>query len=74
MVEHRALDDEELEERDRVESRKIQLPEYCCPPTFRMHNTGDADCPHEWDKTETDDYVTWRCSKCPARAGCEVFD
>ena len=53
---------------------KIELPEYCCPPTFRAHNTGDSSCAHDWVKTESNDYVTWRCSKCPARAGCEVLD
>jgi len=55
---------------------KITLPEYCCPPTFRLHNAGTEGCDHRWQKRESDTVVYWRCTVkgCGARASCEVYD
>lgn len=33
-----------------------------------MMYEGDPECDHDWEKVESDDYITWRCRKCPARA------
>lgn len=53
---------------------KIIIPDYCCPPTFRVFDEGDEKCDHEWEKHEDDDYVTWTCKKCTKKCGCEVYD
>jgi hypothetical protein len=52
---------------------KIIPPDYACLPTFKVFNEGDENCDHEWRKSESDDYITWRCTKCPKRCGCEVY-
>lgn len=55
-----------------AERMKIELPDYCCPPTFRLKRAGDETHDHQWDKIEHDDWVEWNCS-CGARATCEVY-
>ena len=50
------------------------MPDYGCVATFRVVNPGTPECEHDWAKTESTDYITWECTRCPAECGCEVLD
>jgi hypothetical protein len=50
-------------------------PEFYCLLTFDVHKEGDRNCLHEWKKTvDADDHGIWECSKCGAKAGCDLGD
>jgi len=50
-------------------------PDIYCLGTFGVHNRGNLECEHEWEKIRDEDtYAVWRCKKCSAEAGCDVWD
>jgi len=50
-------------------------PEIYCLLTFGLHEPGDPECEHDWKMIENEpEYAVWKCSKCDARAGCDVWD
>jgi len=70
--------------KQRVEERDLRLkylhqiapnPEIYCASTFGVHTAGDPACDHSWKKIKDEDtYAVWRCEKCAAEAGCDVWD
>lgn len=55
---------------------RIHLPEYACPPTFCLTGKGARydECPHEWERSETDTDIYWSCRRCNSTAACEAYD
>lgn len=51
---------------------KIVLPDNAVEQSRVVLKPGLYSCNHEWEKTETHQFITFRCVKCQKRVGYEV--